>query len=64
MKEARKRAGMSQEELAKKLGRHQTCISAYEKGKWCPTAKYLLRLSKILDCPMEELLEGNEDESA
>ena len=55
---------MSQEELAKKLGRHQTCISAYEKGKWCPTARHLLLLSKILDCPMEELLEGNEDESA
>ena len=59
IKEARERKGLSQAELAEKLGVHQTSIAAWENSKWGPVARRLPDMAKILDCSIEELLTGN-----
>lgn len=56
IKNARKSKGLTQAELAKLMGVHQTNITAWEKGKWLPTAKKLIKLSQLLDCTVDELL--------
>mgnify|MGYP002857294177 CR=1 FL=1 len=56
IKAARKRKNMTQCQLAKEVGVHQTNVVAWERGKWSPTAQRLLKLSRILDCSVDELL--------
>lgn len=48
IKDARKSKGMSQDDLADKLGVNRVSISNYEKGKNNPTHNNLLKLSAIL----------------
>lgn len=55
---ARQRAGLTQEEVAKKLGVRQANISFWENGKTAPRAKLLLNLASIYGCTTDELLKG------
>lgn len=48
IREARKNKGLSQDDLASKLGVNRVSISNYEKGKNNPTHNNLLKLSAIL----------------
>ena len=50
LRAARTRAGLSQEELAKKSGISQEAISVLERGGGNPTMRTLERLARALGC--------------
>ena len=52
----RKRAGVKQVTIAKKLNVNQGAVSHWETGKNKPTAKYLPRLAKLFGCTVDELM--------
>lgn len=54
----RTRAGLSQAGLGARLGRSPSAIDRYEMGQRRLSIADLFRLSKILDVPLETLLEG------
>ena len=60
LKEYRKRIGMSQGELAQKVGRAQTVISSWEIGTGVPDANYIPTLAKALGVSVADLC-GTED---
>ena len=47
--------GLSQEELAKKLGVNQTAISQWERGVALPSCEKLPEISKVLCCKIDDL---------
>lgn len=51
IKELREKAGMTQTELADKLGLSKSVISAYEKGIRNPSYKVLPLLAKVFNVP-------------
>jgi transcriptional regulator with XRE-family HTH domain len=55
LKEYRKLIGMSQKELAEKLGKAQTVISSWEVGTGMPDAVMLPKLSKALGVSLADL---------
>ena len=48
--------GLSQEELAKKVGTKQSSISRFESGGYNPTLGFLKKISKALDTKLEIVL--------
>lgn len=56
LKDLRKRAKLTQKELAKKLGYEQTIVSMWENGTREPNNQTLIDLSQIFDCSVDELL--------
>lgn len=65
----RKRAGMSQQELAEYLDVSRQTVSKWETGMTVPSAEKLIRLSKLYSAPLDvltddtiELTEGAEAE--
>lgn len=52
----REAAGLRQSDLAKKLDVDQTAVSNWELGKTKPLRKYHKKLSKLLNCTIDELL--------
>ena len=58
IKEFRKKAGLSQDVLAEKLGITQPFLNRWEKGKRHVTLERLGQLSEILDVPIEYLVAG------
>lgn len=52
----REKKKLSQEELARKLQISRQSISKWEQGISYPSILYLVPLTKILDCTLEELL--------
>lgn len=57
LRDARKRLGLTQEEVAERSGVHPTEISRIEAGKRDPRASTLLRLAQALEVPPGRLLE-------
>ncbi len=55
LKLARVTRGMTQTELAAKIGRHQTSICEFERGCRVPTFKGAKKISRILEVPLTEL---------
>jgi transcriptional regulator with XRE-family HTH domain len=55
---ARKRAGLSQEELGLRASLHRTEISLLERGTRVPQLDTLVKLAGGLDVAPEELLDG------
>lgn len=53
---ARKKAGLSQDELASKLGKPQSFVSAYERGQRRVDVLEFLRIAKILDADPQTIL--------
>lgn len=53
----RRKAGYTQTRLAKAIGVDQSAISYWESGKIEPRMKNVLKLSRLLGCSMEELME-------
>ena len=58
--EVRRRAGFSQELLARRSGLHRTEISLLERGGRIPRIDTLLKVAGSLECPIELLVEGVE----
>ena len=55
MKDARTKAGLSQQELAEKLGVSRQTINAIEKGDYNPTIKLCIAICKTLGKTLDEL---------
>ncbi len=51
----RKKKGLTQSELAKKLGIAQTNVSCYESGKTFPKHETLENIANILECNVDDL---------
>lgn len=56
LREARKAAGLSQVELAEKVGCHQKDISRWESGLHEPGALTLKKMAQALGCSMDDLV--------
>ena len=57
IKEYREKAGLLQEDVAKKLHVDQSAVSHWERGIHKPHKKYLGKLAKLLSCSVEDLAE-------
>lgn len=57
IKEARKKRGLTQIEMAKMMGEKQSTISMWETGSNIPRASKLPQIAKILGCTVDELFE-------
>lgn len=56
LKVYRKKAGLTQQQLADKIGVLRTVITNWETSVSTPPTKYLLSLSEALGCTVDELL--------
>lgn len=56
LKRARIAAGLTQRELADKVGKDQAAISRYEKGKLAPDLGVAPKLAKLLGLPILSVL--------
>ena len=56
----RKEKGLSQEELAEKLGLSRQAISKWERGESSPDMENIVQLTKIYDLSFDELLSTSE----
>ena len=54
---ARKKAGVSQKELAERLQGHQKDISRWENGAHIPTVEMLIKICRELNASADEILE-------
>lgn len=52
----REQAGMTQQELAKKMNVSQSAVSLWESKKTTPLKKTWKKLAKVLGCTVDELL--------
>lgn len=57
LKRARKAAGMTQKELAERLGVYQKDISRWEQNKLTPNAITLAKICKEINVSADEILE-------
>lgn len=55
MKDARTKAGLSQQELADKLGVSRQTINAIEKGDYNPTIKLCIGICRVLGLTLNDL---------
>ena len=55
MKEARGKAGLSQQELADKLGVSRPTVNAIEKGDYNPTIKLCVGICRALGLTLNDL---------
>ena len=60
IREARKRKGLSQEQLGEKLGLSFQAVSTWETGKFIPDAEHLPALAKALDLSLDGLFAEKE----
>lgn len=58
LKELRKHRGLTQSELAEKIGIDENTIIRYENGTLFPARKRLLQLQDLLGCSFDELIVG------
>lgn len=61
--ERRQKAGLSQSELADKLGVTNKAVSKWENGKSKPTTDTLRRLAVLFEIPLEKLMQMREEKS-
>lgn len=55
MKDARARAGLSQQELADRLGVSRQTINAIEKGDYNPTIRLCIGICRVLGLTLNDL---------
>ena len=56
IKELRENSGLSQADIAHRLGISRTSVSAWEMGSSCPNATYLIELSKLFSVTVDFIL--------
>ena len=61
IKLARKVAGISQEELAKKIGTRQSQVTRWETNKATPRIETLAKITEVTGVPLSELWYGNDN---
>lgn len=61
LKEARKQAGLSQEQLSEKLGISRSAVAKWETDKGIPDVDNLKLLSRLLGISIDYLLDNGED---
>lgn len=61
LKKQREKRGITQAELAKKLGVTQEAVTKWETGRNKPRASTLIKLAEILDCSVDELLKEEKE---
>lgn len=64
LSEIRKKSGMTQADIAAKLGTVQSTYSGYELGTRKITLELIISLSKILNVPPDYLIMGDKKQSA
>lgn len=57
---ARKKAGLTQREVAALMGVDQSAVSLWENEKNNPRMAIVVKLSKLYGCTVDELLTGDE----
>lgn len=62
IKDARKKAGMTQNELAEKLGINRATLSKYENGQIDPTVSQLMKIADALNLPLFDLFFADSDD--
>lgn len=55
IKELRLSAGLTQEQVAKKMHLDQSAVSLWEKGSTKPLRKNHKKLAKVLNCTVEDI---------
>lgn len=60
---ARKKSGLTQYEMADKLGVDQSAISKWETGENMPRAAMLVKIASLCVCGVDELLKPDEAEN-
>ena len=60
LKEARKEAGLSQEQLSEKLSVSRSAIAKWETDKGMPDVNNLMSISRLLNISVDYLLDDNE----
>lgn len=55
----RLKLGMTQDELADKVGVKREALSRWENSRATPKINALIKLSKALDCTVEELVDSS-----
>lgn len=61
IKDARRTQGVSQQELAKRMGVHRQSVADWEIGRYLPSGKNLTRLCSELDISPMELIEWTQN---
>ncbi|MBQ8248611.1 MAG: helix-turn-helix transcriptional regulator [Clostridia bacterium] len=56
IKDKRLSLGLTQEELAQKVGVQRTTVTMWENGEAYPRADKLVKLSKLFGCSIDELM--------
>lgn len=64
IKKLRVFVNMTQKELAKKMGLSPSTVSMWEKGERNPRTEKLPELARALGCSIDELFQGESEESA
>lgn len=62
LKDFRKRAGMSQRELAEKMGVSQVAVSKWETLQTNPNVEQIIELAKLLGVPVQYLFDTDDIE--
>lgn len=57
IKQHRARLGLTQQQLAEKVGVRRQAILAIEKGKYVPSALLAFQIAEVLGMPVDELFE-------
>lgn len=58
LKETRKSCGMTQKQVAEKLGVVESCYANWEQGRTEPSIEMLRKLSKIFSVSIDDLIIG------
>ena len=58
-KKAREKCGLTQQEVATRLGIDQSAVCLWETGKTKPRSSQLLKIAELYNCTVEELLRGH-----
>ncbi|MFD2046048.1 helix-turn-helix domain-containing protein [Ornithinibacillus salinisoli] len=63
IKEYRKKKGMNQTELGKKLGVAQNTVAGYEKGEWEVSYDNLFKIAEIFDISIDDLFPATKNDN-
>lgn len=64
LKDLRKNAGYSQEQLAEMLGISRQAVSKWESAQGCPDIENVIRLAEIYHVSTDHILLGRKDETS
>mgnify|MGYP004543718735 CR=1 FL=1 len=56
LKNAREKAGLTQQQTADAMGKTQAAVCQWETGRTAPTAAQLPKLAELYGCTVDELL--------